>query len=177
MMAGSFEQMLIAGLPSPELAGGVFNLFFILMFAFCGVLAGPDQLPGFWIFMLRVNPLTYAVEGLLGTTLADAPVQCAANEIVRMAPAGGATCAEYLAGFLQAAGGYIAGGTANSTQECQYCGLADTNAFLAGINMNFGNRWRDFGFLWAYIIFNLSAALFFYWLVRVPKASKKAKKE
>lgn len=41
---------------------------------------------------------------------------------------------------------------------------------------NSGNR--NFGIIWAYIIFNGFAAVFLYWLVRVPKggAGKKEKK-
>ena len=41
------------------------------------------------------------------------------------------------------------------------------------------NMWRNFGILWAYIIFNIFAALGVYWLARVPKGKKveKTKKE
>lgn len=178
MLGSTFEHLLIAGLPSPEIAGGIFNLFFILMFAFCGVLAGPNDLPGFWIFMYRVNPLTYVVEGFLGTTLANAPVTCASSELVRFEPAGGANCSDYLSDYLSQAGGYLANGSGGSESECQYCPMESTNTFLSGLNMSFANRWRDFGLLWAYIIFNIAGAVFLYWLVRVPKKKKKkAKKE
>lgn len=38
--------------------------------------------------------------------------------------------------------------------------------------MSYSNRWRDFGILFAYIIFNIFMAVFLYWLVRVPKHKK-----
>ena len=38
------------------------------------------------------------------------------------------------------------------------------------------DRWRNFGIMFAYIIFNVFGALFLYWLTRVPKKSKKADK-
>lgn len=175
LLCGTFSYLLIAGLPSPEIAGGVFNLFFILMFAFCGVLAGPNDLPGFWIFMYRVNPLTYVVESFLVSSLANAPVECASNEIVSFTPANG-TCEEYLSDYMSMAGGYLTGGSGSSTEECNYCPMSSTNTFLQGMNMSYDNRWRDFGFLWAYAIFNIAGAIFLYWLARVPKA-KKVKKE
>lgn len=175
VMASSFGHMLIAGLPNPDIAGGVGNLLFILMFAMCGVLAGPEELPGFWIFMYRVNPLTYVVEGFLGTTLANAPVECAANEMVSFVAPNGSTCAEYMADFMSEAGGQLVGGSAESSGECVYCPMAQTNDFLASINIDYDNRWRNFGFFWVYIVFNTAAAFFFYWLARVPKKSKMKK--
>ncbi|KAL2755434.1 hypothetical protein ACRALDRAFT_1082331 [Sodiomyces alcalophilus JCM 7366] len=172
VLTSSFGHMLIAGLPNPDIAGGVLNLIFILMFAMCGVLAGPDELPGFWIFMYRVNPLTYVVEGFLGTTLANAPVQCDPTEVVSLVAPNGSTCAEYMSGFMSFAGGQLVGGSAESSEECLYCPMAQTNEFLASINIDFANRWRNFGFLWVYIAFNIVAAFFFYWLARVPKKSR-----
>lgn len=172
----TFAMMLIAGLPSPDIAGGVLTLIFIMMFAFNGILAGPDALPGFWIFMYRVNPFTYVVEGFLGTTLANAPITCASNEIVTFMPPNGTTCSEYLSDFLAAGHGKLLGDSGASTTECNYCAMSSTNDFLASITVKFANRWRDFGLVFVYVFFNIGAALFFYWLARVPKP-KKIKKE
>ncbi|KAL4882075.1 ABC-2 type transporter-domain-containing protein [Aspergillus karnatakaensis] len=169
MFSTTFAIMLIAGLPNPDIAGGVLTLVFIMMFAFCGVLAGPDALPGFWIFMYRVNPFTYVVEGFLGTTLANAPMICADNEIVAIPAVNGSTCEEFLGGYLETMGGALLG---ESDGTCQYCAMTETNDFLAGINIDWANRWRDFGLLFVYIAFNVAAAVFFYWLARVPKGRK-----
>jgi hypothetical protein len=47
--------MLIAGAPNEEIAGAFATLLSIMLYAFCGILAGPDTLPRFWIFMYRVR--------------------------------------------------------------------------------------------------------------------------
>ena len=130
------------------------------------VLAGPTELPGFWIFMYRVNPFTYVVEGFLGTSLANAPVQCSPDEFVTFSAPNSSTCRTYLSDYLNRAGGYLE--DPDST-ECRYCALSETNGFLSSINVSWDNRWRDFGFMWVYCIFNIVAAVFLYWLVRVPK--------
>ncbi|KAG7126348.1 ABC multidrug transporter A-1 like protein [Verticillium longisporum] len=173
MFASTFAHMMIAGLPSAEIAGGAMNLLLIMMFTFCGVLAGPDALPGFWIFMYRINPFTYIIESLLGTSLGNAPMYCASNEFVRFSAPNGSTCAEYTSGYLSQAGGYLA--DPDST-DCRYCTISETNTFLASVNVSFEHRWRDFGLMWVFCIFNVFMAMFFYWLARVPK-NKKAKKE
>ena len=48
---------------------------------------------------------------------------------------------------------------------------------FAQINASYDTRWRNFGILWAFIIFNMFAAIGLYWLARVPKKQKKDKKE
>ncbi|KAG3192953.1 hypothetical protein PC129_g25023 [Phytophthora cactorum] len=120
--------------------------------------------------MYRLNPFTYVVEGFLGTSLANAPVAYAAEEFVEFSAPTGSNCGEYMAPFLETVGGYVKN---NSSIVCEYCAMADTNAFLSGIHISFDNRWRDFGIMWAYCIFNVAVAVGLYWLVRVPKNSFK----
>ncbi|KAL6405868.1 putative multidrug resistance protein cdr1 protein [Ilyonectria robusta] len=122
--------------------------------------------------MYRVNPFTYVVEGFLGTSLANAPVTCAAEELVTFSAPFGSTCGEYMASFLDEFGGYLVD---TNTSDCQYCAVADTNTVLKTINVSFSNRWRDFGLMWVYCIFNIAVAISAYWLFRVPKT--KSKKE
>ncbi|KAK1964366.1 ABC-2 type transporter [Colletotrichum sublineola] len=172
LFTGSFAHMMIAGLPNAEVAGGLVNLVAIMLFLFCGILAGPRDLPGFWIFMYRVNPFTYVVEGFLSTSLAHAAVQCAANEYVTFAAPSNQTCGQYLSAYMSVAGGYLSNPDAGNGAICQYCALATTDAFLRGNNIEFRNRWRDFGFLWVYTIFNIAMTGLIYWLVRMPKKSK-----
>ncbi|KAH7419378.1 ABC-2 type transporter-domain-containing protein [Cadophora sp. MPI-SDFR-AT-0126] len=170
MYTSTFAHMLIAGLPSADIAGGAGNLLLIMMFTFCGVLSGPDAMPGFWIFMYRVNPFTYIIESFMGTSLGNAPMYCAANEFVNFIAPNGSTCAEYASNYLTDVGGYLAD---PESTYCQYCAMDNTNKFLETVSISFGNRWRDFGIMWVFCIFNLSLALLFYWLARVPKKAKK----
>jgi ATP-binding cassette, subfamily G (WHITE), member 2, PDR len=58
IFASTFAHMLIAALPDSETAGNIATLLFSLTLTFNGVFQHPQALPGFWIFMYRVSPLT-----------------------------------------------------------------------------------------------------------------------
>lgn len=167
--------MVIAGIADAETGGNIANLLFILTLVFCGVIAPPESLPGFWIFMYRVSPFTYLVEGMLAVGLANQQVTCADNEYVTFQPANDLTCGAYMQPYISAAGGYLQ--DPNATSDCSFCAIENTNAFLSAISSNYGDRWRNFGILWAYIIFNIFGAVFLYWLVRVPKGAKRKDKK
>lgn len=175
LFTSSFTNMIIAGIPDAETGGNIANLLFSLCLIFCGVLQPASALPRFWIFMYRVSPFTYLVEGLLTTGLANTKAHCAANEFVTFSPPAGSTCGEFIKPYLSAAGGYLQDPSA--TDNCQFCSIEDTNTFLDAIGLSYNNAWRDYGILWAYIIFNIFAAVGIYWLARVPKKSKHRKAE
>lgn len=172
----TFTTMVIAGCQSAENGGNIANLLFMLCLIFCGVLAPPDSLPRFWIFLYRVSPFTYLVSAMLSTAVANTEVVCAANEIVNFTPPSSMSCQEYMGDYLAAAGGKLM--DPNNTEICNYCPITDTNIFLKGVQSDYNERWRNFGLLWVYIGFNIAGALALYWLVRVPKnKGKKVKKE
>ncbi|USW58775.1 Putative ABC transporter-like, ATP-binding domain, AAA+ ATPase domain, CDR ABC transporter [Septoria linicola] len=178
LFTSTFTNMVVAGMDSAETGGNIANLMFSLCLIFCGVLATPQSLPGFWIFMYRVSPFTYLVGGFLSTGLANTDVTCADNEFLRFNVGQGFNnCGDYLADYQAETSnaGYLRDPSA--TQQCEYCTYGDSNTFLAGVSISYSDRWRNFGILWAFIIFNVCAAVFFYWLARVPKQSKKQKKE
>lgn len=58
VFASTFAHMLISALPDAETAGNIATLMFSLCLTFNGVFQPPQALPGFWIFMYRVSPLT-----------------------------------------------------------------------------------------------------------------------
>jgi ABC-type multidrug transport system permease subunit len=60
----------------------------------------------------------------------------------------------------------------DAREACQFCSVTSTNFFMRMLNLNFNNRWRDFGLMWVYIIFNVFGAMGLYWLARVPKGAK-----
>ncbi|PNS19404.1 Brefeldin A resistance protein [Sphaceloma murrayae] len=181
LFSSTFSHMIIAGIETAENGGNVANLLFSLSLLFCGVLRGPSQLPGFWIFMYRVSPFTYLVSGLLSSSIKDSAVACADNEFLRFPPPAGQTCLEYMTPYIQGgngvppAGGYLLDD--NATSQCQFCPISNTNTFLGGVSINPNTTWRDFGILFAYIVFNIAAAAFLYWLIRVPKGNQNAVKE
>ena len=127
--------------------------------------------------MYRVSPFTYIVSGMMAVGIANTDVVCDPVEYLNFSPPNGSTCAEYLDPYVKAAGGYYLDGAA--TDNCQFCALGKTNEFLATTSSFYGQRWRNWGLIWPFIIFNIAGAVFLYWLARVPKKVKteKAKKE
>lgn len=126
--------------------------------------------------MYRISPFTYLVSAMLSTGLANADVTCSATEYLKFNSPAGQNCGEYMSPYINAAGGYLLN---NDTTACEFCTIKDTNTFLASVNSFYSERWRNFGLLWSYIIFNVCGAILFYWFYRVPRKarSKKEKKE
>ncbi|RFN50742.1 atpase [Fusarium flagelliforme] len=169
----TFAHAIIAVTDTAEAGGNLANLFFMLCLFFCGVLASPDNMPGFWIFMYRVSPFTYLVSAILSTGLANVEVTCAKNEYTVFDPPSNSTCGEYLSDYVKAAGGYVL--NPDATSECNFCTIKDTNVYLKALSASYDNRWRDFGIGMVYIVVNIVGALFLYWLVRMPKNKNKKK--
>jgi len=167
----TFAHFCISFAGSADDGGNVANFMFVLAFFFCGVLASPDQMPRFWIFLYRVSPLSYYVSAVLSTGLANVNVTCAANEFTTFAPPDGQDCGTYMAEYISAAGGYLL--DSNATAGCSYCKIKETNVFLEAIHADYADRWRNFSLMWVYVAFNIAGALLLYWLARMPKGKKK----
>jgi len=129
------------------------------------VLVPLGTFPGFWIFMYRLSPFTYIVGGMIPTGISMAPIVCSLQELIKFAPPTGQTCSEYMAPYLEMAGGYLV--EPANMSRCEYCSASTTDALLKQFGLSYGTRWRDFGLLWAYVIFNIVVAVGLYWLVRV----------
>ena len=98
--------------------------------------------------------MTYLVSGWAATGLSGRQVHCANNELATFNPPSGQTCGQYLARYLQGgAPGQLYNPSA--TRQCQYCPLTDADQFLAGRNIYYSQRWRNFGIGWAFICFNV----------------------
>ncbi|KAJ5471563.1 hypothetical protein N7530_008920 [Penicillium desertorum] len=166
----TFTNMVIAGVETAETGGNIANLLFALLLLFCGVVATPDEMPGFWIFMYRVSPFTYLVSGMLSTAVSGTDVTCSTDEILTFNPPGSQTCYEYLNAYAERTGGSIL--NPNATSSCSYCSMKSTDTFLAQVDSYYSDAWRNFGIMWAYLVFNIVAALGIYWWARVPKGSK-----
>ncbi|KAF5210855.1 Multidrug resistance protein [Clavispora lusitaniae] len=166
-------QLCVSFVELADNAANLANLLFIMCLNFCGVLAGPNFLPGFWIFMYRCNPFTYLIQAMLSTALANTKVVCATRELLTFDPTSGKTCGEYMKDYIAKAGGYLVNESA--TSDCQYCKMATTNAFLSSVNAKYDQRWRNYGIFVAFICINIMLTIFFYWLARVPKGTRQKK--
>ena len=166
IFASTFSQMVIAAMPDAETAGNIATLLFSLTLTFNGVLQSPSALPGFWIFMYRVSPFTYMIGGWAGAGLAGRTVRCARNELAVFNPPSGQTCKAYLARYFQeGAPGQLYNPSA--TSGCEYCPLSSAEQFLAASNIYPEQRWRNWGIGFAFIIFNIFAAIMLYYIFRV----------
>lgn len=171
VFASTFAQALIAGLPDAETAGSLATFLFSMTLIFNGVVQAPNALPQFWIFMYRVSPLTYLVGGLLATGAARRPVNCAANEFAVFNPPSGQTCGAYVGPYAAAAGGNLLNPLA--TTECKYCSISSTDQYLASVGISWDERWRNFGIMWAFVVFNIAFAVFAYYTFRVARWNSK----
>ncbi|KAH7142059.1 ABC-2 type transporter-domain-containing protein [Dactylonectria macrodidyma] len=175
MFTCTFTDFIIAGFNTAEAGANVANMLFMMCLMFCGILANPDSLPGFWIFMYRISPFTYMTTAMMSAAVANTNVVCAPNELVRFATPTGQTCGEYLSDYILKAGGYIE--NPDATDMCAFCTVGDTNKYLAGSRTYYSERWRNFGIFLIYIVFNMAGAVFIYWLTRVPKKGLGRKRE
>ncbi|KAG7660524.1 uncharacterized protein J8A68_005943 [[Candida] subhashii] len=172
--ATSMGHLVISFNEVPINAGNVGHLLFSFCLIFCGVLAGPGQMPGFWIFMYRINPFTYLVQAILTTALANSNVICSPQELVTIVPPEGQSCQGFMDPFISTAGGYV---TTSDAGDCLFCSMSDTNVFLASAHAYFSQRWRNWAIFTCYIVVNLILAIFLYWLARVPKGTRERKKK
>lgn len=122
--------------------------------------------------MYYLSPFTYMVEGMLVTGLARTNVVCSDIEFRIFDPPSNLTCFQYLQPYLQRTDGYLRENTTNATKDCAVCDSRRTDTVLAKLSGHYSNRWRDFGVIWIFIAFNVCAAIFLYWLARVPKKQK-----
>jgi ABC-type multidrug transport system permease subunit len=171
--ASTFAHMCIAALPDAQTAGAIVTLLFSMSLIFNGVMQPPSALPGFWIFMYRVSPLTYWVSGMASTLLHGRAVTCSEAELNIFQPPSGQTCGAYLQPYLSQAPGYLQ--NPQATSDCSYCSLRIADTFLAGSGIYWSDRWRNFGLIWVYVFFNIFVAVLTYYLFRV-RPSKQASK-
>jgi ABC-type multidrug transport system permease subunit len=147
-------QMISALTPSTFIAV-LFNPFIIITFSlFCGVAIPPQQMPAFWrAWLYELDPFTRLVSALVTNELHDLPVVCRDNELNRFTSPAGQSCGEYMSAFFADGGpGYLVN---NATSDCAYCAYNVGDQFFKPFGMEYGNRWRDFGILTAFIGSNL----------------------
>ena len=133
MFTSTFASFIIAALPDAETGGTIATLMFMMALTFNGVMQPPNALPGFWIFMYRVSPLTYLIAGITATGLHGRAIECASEELSVFNPPSGMTCGGYLSSYLQYSPGKLY--NPEATQGCQYCQLRNADQYLASSNI------------------------------------------
>lgn len=171
--ASTFGHMLISGLDNVEVASSASNFLVFICYCFCGLLVPPSAMPPFWTWVYRANPFTYLATGFLSTSLARAPMHCSDNEYLTFLAPQNQSCAQYMRAYINDNGGALLNPDASNGENCRYCQYTETDQFLANLGAEYSQRWMAFGVLWAYATFNVFMAAFLYWLLRVPRKSKR----
>lgn len=114
--------------------------------------------------MNRVSPLTYLIGGMATAGLANAPITCTSLELLVVNAPSGQSCGEYLGPYLREVGGRLL--NPDAAERCELCPLTETNDVLALLGTYYGERWRDVGFMLAYVVFNVGGAFVLYWVGR-----------
>ncbi|KAF8069062.1 pleiotropic drug resistance ABC transporter [Lyophyllum atratum] len=162
-------QAVAAMAPNAEIAALLFSALFSFVIMFNGVLQPFSQL-GWWQWMYRLSPFTYLVEGLLGQAIGRQDLRCSPIEFVTLSPPSGQTCGQYLNAFISGAGGYLTNPDASS--ECNFCSVSSSDQFLArAFNIFYDHRWRDIGFMCAFIVFNIVCTYLLTYLFRIRTGS------
>ena len=124
--------------------------------------------------MYRATPITYLVGAMISSGLAGANVQCSTDEILKFDPPNGEACGPYLENFNYETGARLLNPSAQ--QGCQLCLFSTADSIIARFGMFYDDRWKNFAISLVYSIFNVVAALILYWLFRVPKGVRLAKR-
>jgi len=162
-------QAVAAMAPTAEIAALLFSFLFLFVVIFDGVLQ-PFRELGWWRWMYHLSPYTYLIEGILGQAVGHEEISCSAVEYVIVQPPSGLTCAGYLGEFMAFAGGYVT--NPDATSSCEFCSARTTDEFLAGnFNVYYSHHWRNFGILWAYVLFNFSAIFVLTYIFRIRDKS------
>ncbi|CAI4331039.1 BAQ_1a_G0008910.mRNA.1.CDS.1 [Saccharomyces cerevisiae] len=156
---------------SPNLpsANVILGLCLSFMISFCGVAQPVSLMPGFWTFMWKASPYTYFIQNLVGIMLHKKPVVCKKKELNYFNPPNGSTCGEYMKPFLEKATGYIE--NPDATSDCAYCIYEVGDNYLTHIGSKYSYLWRNFGFYWIYIFFNIIAMICVYYVFHVRQSS------
>lgn len=159
--------------PDVPSASMINSNLFAAMLLFCGILQPREKMPAFWRrLMYNVSPFTYVVQALVTPLVHNKKVVCNPHEYNIMDPPSGKTCGEFLSTYMDNNTGYLVNPTA--TENCQYCPYTVQDQVVAKYNVKWDHRWRNFGFMWAYICFNIAAMLICYYIVRVKVWSLKS---
>ncbi|KAF2423406.1 hypothetical protein EJ08DRAFT_596084 [Tothia fuscella] len=178
-----FGQAIAAFSPNELLASLLVPVFFLFVVSFCGVVVPFVAMPYFWkSWMYYLSPFTYLLEGMLALVVHNVPVTCDITELAVFSAPPGQTCQSYVGPYIAQAGGYV---TTQPNGQCGFCQYRNGDEFAAGFSVYFRHLWRDFGFFWAYIVFNFAVVFIASWFYLAggksikgafQKKGKKAKK-
>jgi len=111
---------------------------------------------------------------MLSNVLHLVTITCSESEINIFQPPANTTCGAFIAPFLAHGPGTIYNPSA--TENCEYCRYDQGDEYLGTLNVGWHGRWRDYGVMWVYVMFNIGVLLVVTGLPRLIKAKKAAGK-
>jgi ATP-binding cassette subfamily G (WHITE) protein 2 (SNQ2) len=93
-------------------------------------------------------------------------VRCSSKDFFRFFAPPGQTCGNYTQAFLTYAAGYINNPSASGDELCEYCEYSSGDEYLSSLGWSVDHRWRDFGILACYWIFNMFLGVVFVHIFR-----------
>jgi ATP-binding cassette, subfamily G (WHITE), member 2, SNQ2 len=76
----------------------------------------------------------------------------------------GQTCQSFAGTFAEFSGKLL---NPDATSACEYCRYSVGDQYLQTVNMSFDDRWRNFGFMCVYVMFNAALCFTFFYLTKV----------
>lgn len=170
LFQSSWGQWVCAFAPSFTVISNVLPFFLVMFSLFNGVVVPYEQLNVFWKYwMYWINPSTYWIGGVLAATLAKQPVQCTDSEAAHFFAPSGQTCDQFAGDFVRnvAGRGYLV--NPDAMGSCAYCPYASGLEYLASLNIEPSQKWRDFGIFLIFCFSNWALVYFFIYFVRVKR--------
>ncbi|CCO36958.1 Brefeldin A resistance protein [Rhizoctonia solani AG-1 IB] len=161
---------MIASLSPTILIAGLLNPFvMVTLHTFCGVMVPRDSIPKFWrSWLYQLDPFTRVVSGMVSTEMHGLKITCSPLEFAVFQPPQGQTCLQWAGDFVNASVGYL--DNPDGTSDCRYCPYEYGDDFYGNLGISFDTRWRDFGIVIGFIVFNIMVTLI---ASRVFKFSKR----
>lgn len=160
----SLAIMLSIVAPSFSIINAMVPLVLVSYDLFTGITQRLNLMPAFWRYwMPYVTPMFYYTSGAMGTLIGNRPVHCRQDEAQVFTVPSGVTCLEYASPWIESAAGYLMRPHA-ADGTCEYCAYKTGSDYLAQIPISPSTKWRDYGVLLAYIVFNFALIYAFTWL-------------
>ncbi|KAF2074618.1 hypothetical protein CYY_004088, partial [Polysphondylium violaceum] len=166
----SFGQAVGAVCVNMFLAFTIVPLLIIFLFLFCGVMVPYQSIPYFWrSWIYHLNPATYIMEGLITSVLKNVDITCETKDLIPFTAPDGYTCDQY-----NAIGNFTTNNMGNihtfDDGSCGYCTYkSGTEYFENVLSWDSGHRWRNFGVLTGFWVFNIFMVIGFVYLSKRAK--------
>ncbi|PWN52595.1 hypothetical protein IE53DRAFT_405048 [Violaceomyces palustris] len=161
-----FSLALAAACPTPVQAANLLPFILPILAIVNGVIVPYSSMPAPWSGVYWTNPISYYVQGQVANLLHSLPVTCNDADLAKFYAPPGQTCQDYAGEWAESTGGYLVQATtatATPGQSCGYCQYGVGDQFASVLSSEWASRWRNFGVVTAYVVFQLAAAFFCYW--------------